>query len=287
MPAESVMPNGMPQSDDCLPYLREQIKMLKSIEDSDIMKEQKKQAVIVGFAGRDGSGKTTLANSLRNLTHTSTAMCSFAEDIRSIISNAFADFLDITHKNVFGGGIEPPRVGSDWIKINKPLVREMMRSLGTDVIRKKLDQDYWVLLAQYKYFYRHLKIANIDINTIQKQREQDDYYRYGDPFEKLFIFDDVRYLNELEWIRSFDKSVVFYCCSEKEKGRLEGVEYAKSLGLATREDFRPVEILWTPKTGKAFNQIVSYLYELKIMDTSKNKKLERYLQTPKARSLPY
>jgi Deoxynucleotide monophosphate kinase len=128
--------------------------------------------ILIGLAGRAGSGKTTVANYL------SGRHGFLAYAFASPIKQALSAMCRLTDEQLEG---EAKEETIDWLGRSP---RFLMQTLGTEWGRALVHRDIWLLLAE-----RHLAGA----------RERWAGYRRGKPFS--MVLSDVRFENEAAWIR--------------------------------------------------------------------------------------
>jgi len=119
--------------------------------------------IVIGLTGNIGSGKTTIAEYLvKNY---------------GFIRLAFADELK---RMLVKAGILTP----DEVKEKTPYARRMLQLIGTELIRKQIDKNFWVKKLDEKIKY-----------LIKEGKER-------------FVIDDVRFPNEAEYIRSLGGKII-------------------------------------------------------------------------------
>lgn len=159
-----------------------------------------KNKVIIGFAGRKRSGKTTLANAIHNKVKNSVVI-SIADNLKYLCADLLCVGIDELNRMKDDGTTFEEKVDAGWIsiigrntKISKDdifneigdktftNVREMLQVIGTDVIRKYNSE--W----------------HID-KTIERIEEMDD--------SVTVIVDDVRFPNEQDKLEGIGCDVFF------------------------------------------------------------------------------
>ena len=134
--------------------------------------------LVIGFAGRAGSGKDTAANIL--IQHDHFVPISFAKPLKEICTLAF--MLDV---DAFTNREKKEKVDDRW----GLSPREMCQKLGTDFFRK-LDDEFWI------------KRARIQVHESTEN----------------CIFTDVRFPNEADFIRKELKGIVVFIDADKRLG---------------------------------------------------------------------
>lgn len=146
---------------------------------------------IIGFVGKEGSGKSTAANVVMRNFNPLTSRMSFARPLKAMILGLLndvltdnpkirpADYLTPTYKNEpisFLSGVTP---------------RYLMQTLGTEWARNCISPDFWVMLAAVKI-----------------ERKMSAPQTKGTKKAPLAVFDDVRFPNEVEMIRAYGGVIV-------------------------------------------------------------------------------
>ncbi len=119
--------------------------------------------MIVGLVGKIQSGKTTLANLIKE-EYSNTVLLAFADSLKEIILNS-----GLCNKEEL------------WEQ-KTDFSRLMLQKIGTEIIRKQIDENFWINKMHKK------------IELINK--------------EKLIIIHDLRFINESYLIRSFNGFLV-------------------------------------------------------------------------------
>lgn len=142
--------------------------------------------MLIGFSGKMGTGKTTLATMVEQMLHNinfyDVAKISFGDAVRQEVSERYGFPIGLCYsqqgkqtelniKNI-PSGLLPARVRID----GEPLtVRDAMQFYATEIVRS-LDEDYWIR--------KLAKIVLDDENPV-----------------RLFLIDDVRFPNEYKFVR--------------------------------------------------------------------------------------
>lgn len=142
--------------------------------------------MLIGFSGKIGTGKTTLATMVEQMLHNinfyDVAKISFGDAVRQEVSERYGFPIGLCYsqqgkqteldiKNI-PSGLLPARVRID----GEPLtVRDAMQFYATEIVRS-LDEDYWIR--------KLAKIVLDDENPV-----------------RLFLIDDVRFPNEYKFVR--------------------------------------------------------------------------------------
>lgn len=135
----------------------------------------------IGLCGVKGSGKSTLAKIISeqyNEDGYKVFTVPFADGIKNTLSFFVSDSLGIDYQTAMEYFIDPnkkeiiiPDIGAS--------PRTLMCSFGTDFIRN-IDSDFWI--------------------TYTKNKIQQKISDYSSQKKLLFIFDDIRFENELEYV---------------------------------------------------------------------------------------
>ena len=131
---------------------------------------------LIGLAGKKGAGKDTVAKSISGA-----QVYAFADELKYIVNRLFNIPLSLLHgsqedKNRLTHVIDP-------IEFNRMTVRETLQVFGTDVCRT-MSNEVW-------------------INSLDKRLKAE-----ADP-DKVQIITDVRFTNEIEYIREMGGIVVY------------------------------------------------------------------------------
>lgn len=133
---------------------------------------------IIAFAGRIGSGKDTAAEYFvkeHNFDH-----YKFAEPIQDIVAMLTGDYQSsMQHRQLFKDRFWKESV---FYGVANKSPRELMKYIGED-FRKNIDDNIWV-------------------NKLQLDIENNNSSRV--------VISDLRYPNELNWLRSYDNSKLIY-----------------------------------------------------------------------------
>lgn len=125
---------------------------------------------LIGVTGKAGSGKTTIANYIRD--NYLYAQLNFADPIKQGLASMLGltledlDKLKITNEPI-----------NDYLDIN---VRRLLQTLGTEWGRNTIDKDFWCYLMEEK-------IDNLIWKLIPTTN---------------FVIGDVRFVNEVNWINN-------------------------------------------------------------------------------------
>lgn len=119
---------------------------------------------IIGLTGKAGAGKTTVAMHLER--HYGFKRLSFAEPLkRMLIETGLATYEEL-------------------YVTKTPMSRKLMQVIGTDIIRNRVDKDFWV---------KQMAERIIELT-------RSGYFR--------FVIDDVRFQNEADFIRRLGGIVI-------------------------------------------------------------------------------
>jgi hypothetical protein len=141
---------------------------------------------VVGIMGRAGSGKTTVAQRLVDQ-HPRSARFSFARPIRMMLQALIDSTRPKTHPYTATDYTDDPKLKNTPIPfLMNQTPRRLMQTLGTEWARNTVDRDFWVEIARGKV-----------------ERKLGTYWLRDRPRSMAVIFDDVRFANEVEMIRSF------------------------------------------------------------------------------------
>lgn len=121
--------------------------------------------IVVGIIGKMGSGKTTVAKYL--IENYNFLKLSFADALKKMLIEVGI----LTHSELY-----PTKT---------PYARKMLQVIGTDIIRNKIDSDYWV---------KKFKERVIEICQLCKPVNNDNVITK--PQEVRIVVDDIRFPNE-------------------------------------------------------------------------------------------
>jgi len=133
---------------------------------------------IIGLIGKLQSGKTTASNFI--LDYYDAIKLSFGDPVKEMILNAGLCNIE----ELWG--------------VKTPFSRLMLQKIGTDIIRKQVDNNFWINKSKEKI----LKIKNENSNS-------------------LIVFDDVRFINEAELIKTFDNILIRITRPNIERNNIE------------------------------------------------------------------
>ena len=131
--------------------------------------------IIIGLAGRAGSGKTTAAKHL--VDELGFTRLSFADPIRNMVGDFLMDMG-------YGADYVDSLLTIEKNQVLAPIgrsSRQLMQSIGTEWGRDCVDNDVWVTLARRR-------VRTIDAD--------------------LIVFDDVRFENEASMVRSLGGIII-------------------------------------------------------------------------------
>lgn len=126
---------------------------------------------VIGFTGRMGSGKTTLANYITSNKFMSEAgidakytKVSFATPLKDVVKYLF----DLDNEQLYGStkNVVDPRYGVT--------PRYLLQYIGTDLFRN-WDKDFWVKTFQRKYS----NVGNIVLDDVRFENEADILHQMG------------------------------------------------------------------------------------------------------------
>lgn len=135
--------------------------------------------ILVGIIGKMGSGKTTVARYL--IENYNFMKISFADPLKKML-------LDVGILSY-----------NELYPTKTPYARKMLQTIGTDIIRNKIDQDYWV---------KKFKEKVIEICQLYKPVENNDGNIVSKPAEVRLVVDDIRFPNE------------FFCVASELNGKI-------------------------------------------------------------------
>ena len=165
------------------------------------------KVTLIGFAGRSGSGKSTIAKALRDYFMDSDditpLIIPFAKQVRDEIYDTLATPKppNLTFRAEFYAWavfvltrLLGQRKGSDfrkalYAKPTPPLIRKLLQWWGTD-FRRRQDSDYWL--------------------KAHAQEMYDTFTFYPIHNHKLIIIDDVRFPNEVDYILNNTRWQVYH-----------------------------------------------------------------------------
>jgi hypothetical protein len=126
--------------------------------------------MIIGLVGKKFSGKDTLADYL--VQHHGFIKYAFADPIKEACKTIF-----LLNEEQFQGTKEEvdPRWGLT--------PREMFQFLGTDVMRKQVDEEFWI--RHFQYWYEANKHRKIVVSDCRFQNEVDAILKIGGTVVKL------------------------------------------------------------------------------------------------------
>jgi len=167
---------------------------------------------IIGIAGKEGYGKSTIANLIKDLNgaNESTFVCSFADPIRS---NLLRIFPQLTPNHFKDRKLKEKEI------MNGTTPRRLMREFAEDFV-KKHDPDVFVKHAEHSY--RELCTKS-------------------NPYRKKFsfvVFDDVRFENEVNFIRRYNGTIIHLDRKQPEPTGLQRlvkyfhIEHTSNIGVA-------------------------------------------------------
>jgi len=138
--------------------------------------------MIIGISSKIGCGKTTLSNMFLKR-HPEYDRIGFADVVKEECSRIFNYPIEWNYSEE-GKEIS---VFNELLPVKSMTVREVLQWWGTDVCRAK-DPDYWVNKMQEKALTVYMKDPLVDVPKI--------------------IIDDVRFINEAEWVKSKGGKIV-------------------------------------------------------------------------------
>jgi len=127
---------------------------------------------LIGIAGRAGAGKTTMAKLIQAISVKRFHIYPLADAVREEIADALAPWMPWT-KEEFVAYMKDPET--------KAIFRLLMQWWGTDFRRNLCGEDYWL-----KKLWRKLRVLDTGA-----------------------IIDDVRFMNEVDWIKEHGGAMVY------------------------------------------------------------------------------
>jgi len=128
--------------------------------------------MIIGLIGKKSSGKDTLADYL--VQRHGFVKYAFSEPIKKACKTIFL----LTDEQLHSVG-KKEEVDPRW----ELSPRQMLQFLGTDVIRKQIDEGFWI--RHFRYWYEENKGKNIVVSDCRFQNEVDVILEVGGSVVKL------------------------------------------------------------------------------------------------------
>lgn len=137
---------------------------------------------IIGLVGFQGSGKDTVGGIIKEQ-YPLFQVTSFAKPIKSSLCSMFGWKPQMMEGLTADSRVWREQPDAFWSKHLQRTVtpRGMMREFGTELVRNQLDQNFWTL-------------------SMQKRLENSN---------KSFVITDVRFLNEIDMIRSIGGKIIW------------------------------------------------------------------------------
>jgi hypothetical protein len=148
--------------------------------------DELRAAPFIGITGKAGSGKTLVAQwFLRN--HVQVVKLAFAKSLKTMVYELIRESIPKTWPHKAGDYIDDPVLKETPIPfLANQTSRHLMQTLGTEWGRNTIHPDFWVAIAAGKI-----------------ERLVGSGFKSGRNYSLLAIFDDVRFQNEAEMIRSY------------------------------------------------------------------------------------
>lgn len=131
-----------------------------------------KRGTIIGLAGAKGVGKTTVAQEIADRYVDPVEILSFASPLKKMLVA-----MGIPNRNV-----HDPKFKDEPINWIGKSARELMQSLGTEWARNQISDDIWLRSMESR-----MSVFNINVPI---------------------VIDDVRFDNEVDYIKSIDGKIV-------------------------------------------------------------------------------
>lgn len=164
--------------------------------------------IVIGILGKKGSGKTTLADNLVAVAQENPKFYigrySFASTIKKLAILRQINSENAKHAFHYAVANIVPDTSYDVIysavkqsfeypceDVEKP--REWLQYVGTEIFRNQVDDDFWIKAA---------------ISEIEEAYKLD--FAFPERTHNIFIFDDVRFPNELAWVTRQKNHLTMY-----------------------------------------------------------------------------
>lgn len=174
-----------------------------------------KKPLLIGIAGRKGSGKSTVATFLGGVLNGRSVIQGFAHPMKLTLYNLF---------NVDNKYFEDPLCKEKIIPGFNISGRKVMQLMGTEFLRNMVDKDFFI---------------KVKASFIEETKQLTD----------IFIIDDVRFNNEAEWIRENNGHIIHVYNTSKDAAVEEAAR------VIAGEDTHSSEqgIVKLPQDGYIFN----------------------------------
>lgn len=152
--------------------------------------------LLIGIAGKKGSGKTETSKSIQQLfPHCTVRIVSFATPLKECIQKLF----NLDSKYLFGSFVEKETIIPDWNVSG----RQLMQIIGTDIIRNQFKELFPMLPDNIFIHSMRLKLESIT--------------------EDIIICDDVRFKDECDFIHKMG-GIIIYVSSKQDNGNYDDHE---------------------------------------------------------------
>jgi len=156
--------------------------------------------VVLGVAGKKGAGKTTFCNRLEEKIEGSgdgqfhLSIEPFAEPLKEAVSGFCGALETSTVCGFVGADRAKYRRLEEAVFEDKSILRKFYQYAATGVVRDTIDHNYWIhkwMVDKLEVYRRH--------RTVVEGRGR---------YPLLFLIDDVRFVNEAQFIRRFNNNMI-------------------------------------------------------------------------------